>query len=118
MPDTLLPQGELCSNNWISVGKLDRPGLEISIHKAGWTFFYLAGEIKATVFGFDKQEAVLKAVKRLITNVKAERLNCLEITRVTISSFLGMPYVSVTGHARHIQKGLVLSRAITLAEQK
>ncbi|MEK7408433.1 MAG: hypothetical protein AAB225_25450 [Acidobacteriota bacterium] len=113
MPDAWLPQGGPSSNGWTSVGKLDRSGLEASIRQAGWTFFYLAGEIRATVFGFDQQEAVLKAIKRLITNVKAQRLNCLEITRVALSSFLGAPYVTVAGHARHIQEGLVLSRATT-----
>lgn len=113
MPDSLPPQGEPSSNGWISFGKLDRSELETSINKAGLTFFYLEGEIKATVFGFDKQEVVRKAVKRLITNVKAQHWNGLEITRVAMSSFLGMPYASVTGHARHIQEGLVLSRGIT-----
>ena len=72
MPDSLLPQGEPYSSGWVSVGRLDRPGLEMSIHKAGRTFFYLAGEVKATVFGFDEQEAVRKAVKRLIKNVKTQ----------------------------------------------
>ncbi len=107
------PQGETYSSGWISVGKLDRSGLETSIHQAGWTFFYLAGEIEATVFGFDERETVRKAVKRLNTNVKARHLNCLEIDRVAMSSFLGVPYATVAGHARHIQEGLVLSRATT-----
>jgi len=117
MPDSWLPQGGPCSSGWISVGKLDRSGVETSIHQAGWTSFYLAGEIKATVFGFDKQRTVRKAVKRLITNVRAQRLNCLEITRVAMSSFLGVPYATVAGHARHIQEGLVLSPAITLPDK-
>ena len=111
VPDSLLPRGEPFSSGWFSVGKLDRSALEASIHRAGWTFFYLAGEIRATVFGLDEQTMVRKAVKRLITNVKAQHFNCLEITRVALSSFLGMPYATVVGHARHIQKGLVLSRA-------
>jgi len=113
MPDSLLPQGEPYSSGWVSVGRLDRPGLEMSIHKAGRTFFYLAGEVKATVFGFDEQKAVRTAVKRLIANVKTQRFNCLEITRVAMSSFLGVPYATVAGHVRHIQEGMVLSRATT-----
>ena len=110
MPDSWLPQGGPGSNGWVFVGKPDRPGLEASIRQAGWTFFYLAGEIKATVFGFDRRETVRKAVKRLATNVKTQRLNCLEITRVAMCSFLGVPYATVAGHARHIQEGLVLPR--------
>lgn len=111
MPDSWLPQGGPYSNGWICVGKADRSRLEANIHKAGWTFFYLAGEIKATVFGFDGQETVAKAAKRLIADVKARRLNCLEITRVATRSFLGVPYATITGHARHIQPSMMLSRA-------
>ena len=110
MPDSWLPQGGPCSNGWICVGKADRSTLEASIHKAGWTFFYLAGEIKATVFGFDGQETVAKAVKRLFKSVNSRHLNSLEITRVAMSSFLGVPHATVVGHARHIQEGLVLPR--------
>jgi len=117
MPNSWLPQGGPGSNGWISVGKLDKAGLEASIQQAGWTFFYLAGEIRATVFGFDEQETVRKAVKRLITSVKAQHFNCLEITGVAMSSFLGVPYATVAGHARHIQEGLVLSRPTTRCNQ-
>jgi hypothetical protein len=112
IPDFWLPQGGPYSSGWTSLGKLDRSGLEASIHKAGWTFFYLAGEIRAKVIGFDEQETVRKAVKRLITDVKTRHLNCLEITRVAMRSFLGVPYATVAGHARHIQKGVVLPRPV------
>ena len=117
MPSSWLPQGGPGSNGWMSVGKPDRPGLEASIRQAGWTFFYLAGEIRATVFGLHGHETVRRAVKRLITNVKARELNCLEITRVTMSSFLGVPYATVAGHARHIQEGMVLSRTTPLKSE-
>jgi hypothetical protein len=113
MPDSWPLQAEPGLSDWVSVGKLHRSRLEASLHKAGWTFFYLAGEIRATVFGLNEQGTVCKAVKRLITNVKARDLNCLEITRVATSTFLGVPYASVAGHARHIQEGLVLPRAMT-----
>jgi hypothetical protein len=117
IPDFWLPQGGSYSSDWTSLGKLDRSRLEASIHNAGWTFFYLAGEIRATVLGFDEQEMVRKAVKRLITDVKTRHLNCLEITRVAMSSFLGLPYTTVAGHARHIQEGLVLSLATALPDR-
>ena len=70
----------------------------------------MAGEIKATVFGFDKPKALGAAVKRLITDVKSQHCNSIEIARVTDRSFLGVPYVTVFAHPRHLQKG-VLFRA-------
>jgi len=110
IPDFWLPQGGPYSSGWTSLGKLDRSRLEACIHTAGWTFFYLAGEIRATVIGFNEQETVRRAVKRLITDVKTRHLNCLEVTQVAMSSFLGVPYATVAGRARHIQEGLVLPR--------
>jgi hypothetical protein len=112
-PGCWMPQGKPYSDGWISVAKLDRPEFEANIRNAGWTFFYLAGETRATVVGRAEQVTVDKAVKRLVARVKAQRFNGLEITRVVMSSFLGVPYATVTGHARHIQEGLVLSRPTT-----
>ena len=67
----------------------------------------MAGEIKATVFGFDRQKTLRAALKRLIANVKSQHCNSIEITRVTGKSFLKVPYVSVSAHPRHLQKGVL-----------
>ena len=104
MPKSLLLEGQSYSGGWRSVSNLDLNGLDAAIHKAGWTFFFMAGEIKITAFGFDKERAVRRAVKRVITNVEAHKCNCVEITDVSAKSFLGMPYVNVSAHSRHIQE--------------
>src|ERR1022692_3875426 len=51
LPNSLLLQSESCSNGWASV-KNARSTLEKEIQEAGWTFFFMAGEIRSTVFGF------------------------------------------------------------------
>jgi hypothetical protein len=66
----------------------------------------MAGEIRATVFGFDRQKALRTALKRLIADVKSQHCNSIEITRVISKSFLTVPYVSVSAHPRHLQKGM------------
>jgi hypothetical protein len=104
MPSSLVLEGKSYSGGWRSVSNLDLNGLDAAIHKAGWTFFFMAGEIKITAFGLDKDRAVRRAVKRVITNVEAHKCNCVEITEVAAKSFLGMPYVNVSAHSRHIQK--------------
>jgi len=43
-------------------------------------------------------------VKRVITNVELHKCNCVEFTEVSAKSFLGMPYVNVSAHSRHIQE--------------
>jgi len=104
MPESLLLEGNSYSNGWRSVSNLDLNQLDVAIHKAGWTFFFMAGEIKITAFGFDKERAVRRAVKRVITNVELHKCNCVEFTEVSAKSFLGMPYVNVSAHSRHIQE--------------
>jgi hypothetical protein len=104
MPESLRLEGKSYAGGWRSVGNLDLNELDTAINKAGWTFFFMAGEIKITAFGFDKEQAVRRAVKRVITNVESHNCNCVEITDVSAKSFLGMPYVNVTAHSRHIQK--------------
>ena len=104
MPKSLQLEGQPYSGGWRFVSNLDLNGLDVAIHKAGWTFFFMAGEIKITAFGFDKERAVRRAVKRVITNVEAHKCNCVEITGVLAKSFLGMPYVNVSAHSRHIQE--------------
>jgi len=113
--DTLRPQcfqleDDPYPNAWMSVRHtLTSHELEKELATAGWTFFYMAGAIRTMAFGFDRARMIHAALKRLIANVKLQRCNCLEIDDVATRSFLGMPYVSVSAHPRHIQKGIVFS---------
>ena len=109
MPESLRLESEPGSSGWTSFKNLDRYELARKINKAGWVFFYMAGEIKATVFGFDRRKMARTALKRIITKVESQKCNSLEITQVTSRSFLKVPYVSVSAHSRHIQEGLVFS---------
>jgi hypothetical protein len=108
LPGSLLLQTHSGSNGWAAV-KDNRSTFEKTVQEAGWTFFFMAGEIKATVFGFDRQKALRRALKRLITDVKSQHCNSIEITRVISKSFLRLPYVSVSAHLRHLQKGMLFS---------
>jgi hypothetical protein len=109
LPDAMQLESEPCATGWRLVKDLDGYGLGRKINDAGWTFFCLAGEIKATIFGFDGQKAVRRAVKRILANLKSSKFNSLEITRVASKRFLGVPYVRVWACSRHIQESLSLS---------
>ena len=98
------------SSGWAAVEN-SRCTFEKEVREAGWTFFFMAGEIKVTVFGFDRQKTLRAALKRLIGKVKSQNCNSIEITQVTGRSFLKLPYVSVSAHPRHLQKGLVFDQA-------
>ena len=108
LPNSLLLQSESSSNGWAVIDNA-RAAFEKAIQEAGWTFFFIAGEIKTTIFGFDRQKILRAALKRLIVNAKSQHCNSIEITLVAVKSFLKVPYVSVSAHPRHLQKGLVFS---------
>ena len=116
LPESLRFESEPYSNGWRLVKDLNGYDLDQKTTKAGWNFFYMAVEIKATVFGFDEEKALRRAVERILTNLKSEKFNCLEITQVAAKSFLGLPYVTVSAHPRHIQESVVLFRAQRLPE--
>jgi hypothetical protein len=111
LPGELQFESEPCATGWRLVKNLDGHGLGQKIHEAGWSFFYLAGEIKATIFGFEGQKSVRRAVKRILANLKSDKFNGLEITQVEAKRFLGFPYASVCAHSRHIQENIFLLRA-------
>jgi hypothetical protein len=97
-------------NAWMSVSHNLTPSeLEKELSITGWTFFYMASAIRTTSFGFNRAKMIHAALKRIIADAKDQRCNCVEIDDVTTHSFLGMPYVRVSAHPRHIQKGMVFS---------
>jgi hypothetical protein len=108
LPEVLQLETEPCATGWRLIKNLDGHELGRKIHDAGWTFFCLALEIKGTILGFDGQDNVRRAVKRILTNLKLQKFNCLEITHVEMKLFLGLPYVSVCAQSRHILENAFL----------
>jgi hypothetical protein len=109
LPDALTFESEPYSPGWRSVTDLDGYAMDRKTHDAGWTFFYLAGESRATVVGHERQETVRRAINRILAGLKSEKFNSLEITRVAFKHFLGVPYATVSFHVRNMQKGMFLS---------
>ena len=111
--DTALPsllpfKSEPCVPGWKGVANLDGYELDRQIRGAGWNLFYLANEIKTIVFGFHGQERIRRAIERIVSSVEMKKFNVLEITCVASKRFLGVPYVSVSAHPRHIQQSMFL----------
>jgi hypothetical protein len=116
---TLLPQSfrlesQSHAGAWMSVGG-DRSSNDVAneLASTGWTFFYMAGTVTANAYGFDRLKTVNAALGRLIASARLQNCNCLEIDEVAMHSFLGMPYVSLSAHSCHIQKGALFSAAVS-----
>lgn len=65
----------------------------------------MPGAIRGKAFGFHRQGAIRVALKHVLTAAKLQGLNCLEIDKIASHSFLGMPYIIVSGYACQIQAG-------------
>jgi hypothetical protein len=108
VPDFIRSGTESYPKAWTSLAKPDSfRDFEKKLAVAGWTFFYLASQVRSIAFGFDKQKRVDAALKRLMEKAKLESCNSLEIDAVTHRSFWGIPYLNLSGHPRRIQKGAV-----------
>jgi hypothetical protein len=103
-PESLIVGTERYLAGWSSITKSTSAQLGKELETAGWTFFYMAGEVRTSGFGFDDQSRTDRAMAHAIDAVKRQSCNCLEITQIKRRSFLGLSYTSVVAHARHIQK--------------
>jgi hypothetical protein len=101
-------ESESFCGGWGMLKTIGAPALELKVGAAGWRCFFLAGEVKATVFGSLAVENGERALRRILAKVRQQNFNCLEVTSIAQSRFCGMPYTTVTGHSRHIQQGWVL----------
>jgi len=116
LPESMRFESEPYSNGWRLVKNLDGYGLGREAREAGWTFFYMAGEVDATAVGSDLEETTRRAVKKVIACMKSAGFNCLEIAQVAAKRFLGLPYLTVSAHPRHIQESIVLFDSKRLTE--
>ena len=111
LPEAVRFESEPCVPAWRLVKDLDGCGLDRKIRDAGWTFFCLAGQLGATVFGIDEQKTLSRAVGQILANLESAESNSLEIMRVTSEAskrFLGVRYVTVSAQSRHIQESAFL----------
>ena len=87
--------------------------LDRKIHAAGWNFFFIAAEVKAIFFGSLRAAKVQNALRRILARVKPLHFNGLEVTAIVTRRFLGVPYVTVSAHSRHMQHSCNLDSAAT-----
>ena len=108
LPANLSIESETFLPRWRVVKSVDRSALARNIEGVNWNFFYLAGEIRATVLGRNQPGTLRRAVKCVLAKQEGQKFNSLEITKVVSKRFLGIPFMRVTAHSRHIQQGIGL----------
>jgi hypothetical protein len=116
LPESLRIEREPALNGWTFVRNLDRGELEREIANAGWTLFFMAGEVRNTVVAFNQRKASQRALKRIIDCVQSEGFNCIEVTHISVEQFVGVPYLTLGGHARHIQRSTKLTTKVSFRD--
>ena len=108
MPELLSLEIERYSGNWNVVKTLDGFDLDRKIRVAGWNFFFMAAEVEAKFFGAIGAKKIRNALQRIFGKIKHQPFNALEVTGIVMMRFLGVPYVIVSSHSRHIQQSCYL----------
>jgi hypothetical protein len=113
MPQLIGFETEPGLGEWSVVKVPDAFTLDREIHAVGWNFFFIAAEVKAMFFGSLRAAKVQSALKRILAKVKQKHFNGLEVTAIVARHFLGIPYVTVSAHSRHMQHSCKLDNAET-----
>ena len=113
MPQLIGFETEPGWGGWSTVKLPDTSTLDRKIHAAGWNFFFISAEVKTMFFGSLGGAKVQVALKRILAKVKHQHFNGLEVTAIVARHFLGVPYVTVSAHSRHLQQSCNLDSAET-----
>jgi hypothetical protein len=96
------------SKTWSVIRALNGFSLDRKVRAAGWNSFFMAGTIVGSAFGSIKEGTIRSALQRIFSKVRTQDFNCLEVTGIAARHFLGIPYITVSAHSRHIQQGYLL----------
>ena len=111
MPQIIGLETDSGLEEWSMVKTPDAFTLDRKIRAAGWNFFFLAAEVKTMFFGSLRAAKVQSALKRILAKVKHQHFNGLQVTAIVARHFLGVPYVTVSAHSRHLQQSSNLDGA-------
>ncbi len=95
------------SNDWQSIGNSGGRVLDQGFRRSGWNLFFLAGGIRGYAVGSGRN-SIMRATAKILSRVKAQGFNCAQISEVIVKRFLGVRYVRVEAHSRHLQQSNML----------
>ena len=92
------------ADGWSAVAKSAAPLVrEQNLAATGWTLAFRAPALAATAYGFNGATMFTTATARLLAEVLRHGCNAVEIGSVSTHSFLGFPYLRITGHPRDLR---------------
>ena len=98
------------SRQWDVVTGRDVFATERAVREAGWHLMCIAGTVRAMAFGGSEGKNARVAVDRVLAKIQSQDFNAAEVTEISTKHFLGIPYLSVSANARHLQQGNTLQQ--------
>lgn len=108
VPESVWVQRESFCVEWQAITNLSSDDLDRQIRDGGWNLMFMGGAISGTSWGSWSGTVIRCAAIRVLKKTRASKFNAFEITGIHARRFLGVPYVVVTGHSRHLQQSTVL----------
>ena len=102
---------QLYSPGWGLIHNVTGQDLDRDLRKAGWSFFFMAGSIQASVLGRRSERSTRNAMRRVLAKANRSSFNCLEVTELSTRTIFGIPYTHITAHSRHAQSTSYLEQA-------
>lgn len=93
------------AGTWQLLEIVESSGLDRRVRAAGWKLFFIAGELRTVVPAWGGDKSLSRGVRRLLARTRAQHFNCMELTNIARKHFLGVPFISIAAHSRHIQQG-------------
>jgi hypothetical protein len=111
LPESIQLKNDLTANGWTAVrSSAGVRQLKADLRAAGWNYFYMA-VVKQRGFGCDGAKRMVSAMKRITAKMRLENCNSVQIDEIAAHSFWGIPYLRVSAHCFHIQKGIIFAGA-------
>jgi hypothetical protein len=98
-----LVDAQAYSRGWSVVTGPNRSQLGRELESAGWTVSDMAGEMKTTGFGLNRETVLRNAIVQAIKAAKLWAFNYLELTEVRRKSLLGVSFIRIAVRGKHIQ---------------
>jgi hypothetical protein len=89
LPETVKTEDQLGLGEWNLVSGLNPKQFDKELYKAGWQFFYIPPETRASAVGFNRKQALERALKKLLAKAHAAKLNAVQLTGVEANLSVG-----------------------------
>jgi hypothetical protein len=89
--------------SWDLVRGHDGFAVDRKLRTAGWQLFFMVPALEASAIGVDTRKTFDTALRKITRAVDERGFNALEVTAIKRWRWLGLHYVRITAHPRHVR---------------